>query len=67
MQALSAGIENLSLLDKELQNKIKEASGKDNVGIKEFEAWMRMLDSQVAPWFEIIKSKNRSECYSKVW
>ena len=58
IRALHAGVDNLILLDKDMQEKVFKQSvtqevdlkdGNIGVGKKEFEAWMRMLDSQVNP------------------
>ena len=50
-----AGVENLVLLSDEVQKKVyecedcdtKASNAKLTAGMREFEAWMRMLDAQV--------------------
>ena len=53
---MSAGLDNLIMLDNDVQKKVMDAAKSRatdskktalTVGVLEFEAWMRMLDSQV--------------------
>jgi hypothetical protein len=67
VRALSAGIDNLILMSKEVQQKVFEVGSKAGggggvgsgdgrkkwrVGELEFEAWMRLLDNMVCPLFK---------------
>ena len=54
---MAAGVDNLVLLSNEVVKKVhecedcdtKKSNAKLSPGMREFEAWMRMLDAQVRP------------------